>query len=161
MKNIYLEEKSLYRFGVFTSKNDILRKVIFPVFKPKIGVCKNSLRWIHAHLRRYLHLSPPSPAALKVGGITLDDDARAVTVNDKPVSLTPLEYDILKFLMQHPCKVFSPQEIYRQVWREPPAAENSVAVHIRHIREKIEVDPSNPRYVTVVWGKGYKIEAGV
>lgn len=116
---------------------------------------------IRCHLRRYLHLSPPSPAALKVGGITLDDDARAVTVNDEPVSLTPLEYDILKFLMQHPCKVFSPQEIYRQVWREPPAAENSVAVHIRHIREKIEVDPSNPRYVTVVWGKGYKIEAGV
>lgn len=69
---------------------------------------------IRCHLRRYLHLSPPSPAALKVGGITLDDDARAVTVNDKPVSLTPLEYDILKFLMQHPCKVFSPQEIYRR-----------------------------------------------
>lgn len=75
---------------------------------------------IRCHLRRYLHLSPPSPAALKVGGITLDDDARAVTVNDKPVSLTPLEYDILKFLMQHPCKVFSPQEIYRQVWRSLP-----------------------------------------
>ncbi len=106
---------------------------------------------IRCHLRRYLHFVSPS----------LDDDARAVTVNDEPVSLTPLEYDILKFLMQHPCKVFSPQEIYRQVWREPPAAENSVAVHIRHIREKIEVDPSNPRYVTVVWGKGYKIEAGV
>lgn len=116
---------------------------------------------IRCHLRRYLHLSPPSPETLTVGGITLDDDARAVTVNDEPVSLTPLEYDILKFLMQHPCKVFSPQEIYRRVWREPPAAENSVAVHIRHIREKIEVDPSNPRYVTVVWGKGYKIEAGV
>ena len=116
---------------------------------------------IRCHLRRYLHLNPPSPAALKVGGITLDDDARAVTVNDEPVSLTPLEYDILKFLMQHPCKVFSPQEIYRRVWREPPASENSVAVHIRHIREKIEVDPSNPRYVTMVWGKGYKIEAGV
>jgi len=116
---------------------------------------------IRCHLRRSLHLASPSPETLTVGGITLDDDARAVTVNDKPVSLTPLEYDILKFLMQHPCKVFSPQEIYRQVWREPPAAENSVAVHIRHIREKIEVDPSNPRYVTVVWGKGYKIEAGV
>ena len=116
---------------------------------------------IRCHLRRYLHLVSPSPETLTVGGITLDDDARAVTVNDEPVSLTPLEYDILKFLMQHPCKVFSPQEIYRQVWREPPAAENSVAVHIRHIREKIEVDPSNPRYVTVVWGKGYKIEAGV
>ena len=116
---------------------------------------------IRCHLRRSLHLASPSPEALTVGGITLDDDARAVTVNDEPVSLTPLEYDILKFLMQHPCKVFSPQEIYRRVWREPPAAENSVAVHIRHIREKIEVDPSNPRYVTVVWGKGYKIEAGV
>lgn len=116
---------------------------------------------VRCRLRRYLHLASPSPEALTVGGITLDDDARAVTVNDEPVSLTPLEYDILKFLMQHPCKVFSPQEIYRQVWREPPAAENSVAVHIRHIREKIEVDPSNPRYVTVVWGKGYKIEAGV
>ena len=116
---------------------------------------------IRCRLRRSLHLVSPSPETLTVGGITLDDDARAVTVNDEPVSLTPLEYDILKFLMQHPCKVFSPQEIYRRVWREPPAAENSVAVHIRHIREKIEVDPSNPRYVTVVWGKGYKIEAGV
>ena len=116
---------------------------------------------IRCRLRRSLHLASPSPETLTVGGITLDDDARSVTVNDEPVSLTPLEYDILKFLMQHPCKVFSPQEIYRQVWREPPAAENSVAVHIRHIREKIEVDPSNPRYVTVVWGKGYKIEAGV
>ena len=115
---------------------------------------------IRCHLRRSLHLASPSPETLTVGGITLDDDARAVTVNDEPVSLTPLEYDILKFLMQHPCKVFSPQEIYRQVWREPPAAENSVAVHIRHIREKIEVDPSNPRYVTVVWGRGIRSKPG-
>ena len=116
---------------------------------------------IRCRLRRSLHLVSPSPETLTVGGITLDDDARAVTVNDEPVSLTPLEYDILKFLMQHPCKVFSPQEIYRRVWREPPAAENSVAVHIRHIREKIEINPSEPRYIKVVWGKGYKMEGGI
>ena len=82
--------------------------------------------------------------------------------NGVPIDLTQREYELLTFLASHPGKVFSPSEIYRRVWDDLPLnADNALAVHIRHIREKIEVDPSNPRYVTVVWGKGYKIEAGV
>jgi len=77
------------------------------------------------------------------------------------VHLTPLEYDILKLLMEHPGKVFSPLEIYREVWHEEPlGAENTIAVHIRHLREKIEINPADPRYIKVVWGKGYKLEGG-
>jgi DNA-binding response OmpR family regulator len=76
------------------------------------------------------------------------------------VSLTPIEYEILKLLITHPGQVFSPKEIYRIVWKETPmGAENAVAVHIRHIREKIEINPAEPRYLKVVWGKGYKIQA--
>ena len=81
-----------------------------------------------------------------------------VTVDGDTVNLTPLEYDILRLLMQHPGKVFSPHEIYRRVWHEDPAADNPVAVHVRHIREKIEINPAEPRYLKVVWGKGYKME---
>ena len=97
---------------------------------------------------------------LKSGGVELDDEAKSVTLDGEPVTLTPREYDILRYLMKNPGKVFSPREIYRAVWEdEPLGAENAVAVHIRHIREKIEIDPANPRYLTVVWGKGYKMEA--
>ena len=118
---------------------------------------------VRSQLRRYMTLGGGhvAPTAVTIGGVSLDDNAKTVTVDGDTVNLTPLEYDILRLLMQHPGKVFSPHEIYRRVWHEDPAADNPVAVHVRHIREKIEVDPSNPRYVTVVWGKGYKIEAGV
>ena len=92
------------------------------------------------------------------GGVSLDDNAKTVTVDGDTVNLTPLEYDILRLLMQHPGKVFSPHEIYRRVWHEDPAADNPVAVHVRHIREKIEINPAEPRYLKVVWGKGYKME---
>ena len=104
---------------------------------------------------------PFNPVELlaRVGAVTIDDDAKRVTVDGEPVSLTPREYDILKFLMQHAGKVFSPQEIYRRVWREVPGSDNPVAVHVRHIREKIEINPAEPCYLTVVWGKGYKVEA--
>ena len=98
---------------------------------------------------------------MTIGGVSLDDNAKTVTVDGDTVNLTPLEYDILWLLMQHPGKVFSPHEIYRRVWHEDPAADNPVAVHVRHIREKIEVDPSNPRYVTVVWGKGIRSKRGM
>ena len=75
------------------------------------------------------------------------------------MSLTPTEFNILRFLMEHPGQVFSPGEIYRSVWKDTAfEAENTVAVHIRHLREKIEIDPSSPRYLKVVWGQGYKIE---
>ena len=94
-------------------------------------------------------------------GVSLDDASKAVTLDGEPVSLTPREYDILKLLMSHPGQVFSPKDIYRQVWGEAPyGAENAVAVHIRHLREKLEFDPAEPRYIKVIWGKGYRFERG-
>ena len=95
----------------------------------------------------------------KHGNIELDDKRKSVTRDGDPVSLTPREYDILKFLLQHPGEVFSPGELYRQVWNEEPyGAESTVAVHIRHLREKLEIVPSQPRYIKAVWGQGYKID---
>ena len=94
-----------------------------------------------------------------IGGIMLDDAGRTVTVDGEPVALTPTEFDILRLLMQHAGTVFSPREIYRRVWGDSPVGvENAVAVHIRHLRSKIEIDPTEPRYLKVVWGKGYKME---
>lgn len=118
---------------------------------------------VRSQLRRYLQLggSVPKPALLRIGGVEMDDNAKTVTLDGEPVALTPKEYDILRFLMQNPGNVFSPSEIYRTVWAELPLnADNALAVHIRHIREKIEYNPAEPRYLKVVWGKGYKMEAG-
>lgn len=115
---------------------------------------------IKAQLRRYLQLGGAAVlgSPLKIGGLSLDDETKTVRVDEKRISLTPLEYEILSLLMKNAGKVFSPKEIYRNVWNEAPmGAENAVAVHIRHIREKIEPNPSEPRYLKVVWGKGYKI----
>lgn len=118
---------------------------------------------VKSQLRRYLMLGGGSvrSAAITIGSISLDDDAKAVTVDGEEANLTPIEYDILRLLMQNAGKVFSPQEIYRRVWHEAPATDNPVAVHVRHIREKIEIDPANPRYLKVVWGKGYKMDGDV
>ena len=118
---------------------------------------------VKSQLRRYLTLGGGNvlPSAITVGAVSLDDDAKSVTVDGEAVNLTPIEYKILRFLMQNAGKVFSPQEIYRRVWHEVPAADNPVAVHVRHIREKIEIDPANPRYLKVVWGKGYKMDGEV
>lgn len=116
---------------------------------------------VRSQLRRYMQLGggEPKPAAITIGGVSLDDSSKAVTLDGEPVSLTPREYDILKLLMSRPGQVFSPREIYRQVWAEEPyGAENAVAVHIRHLREKLEYDPSEPRYIKVIWGKGYRFE---
>ena len=118
---------------------------------------------VRSQLRRYLTLGGgiENPALLKIGGIELDDNAKTVTLDGEPVSLTPKEYDILRFLMQNPGKVYSPSEIYRKVWDDIPLnADNALAVHIRHLREKLEINPAEPRYLKVVWGKGYKMEAG-
>ena len=115
---------------------------------------------VRSQLRRYLQLGggKVQPKTLRIGGVELDDGAKTVTVDGEAVSLTPKEYDILRLLMQHPGQVFSPKEIYRAVWEELPLnADNAIAVHIRHIREKIEIDPADPRYLQVVWGKGYKM----
>lgn len=115
---------------------------------------------VKSQLRRYLQLGSAVAAAssLSCGPILMDDTAKVVTVDGEPISLTPTEYDILKLFLSHPGQVFSTQEIYRQVWNEAPlGAEGTVAVHIRHLREKIEIDPANPHYLTVVWGRGYKL----
>lgn len=116
---------------------------------------------VRSQLRRYLQLGGGAveSSMLRCGGIELDDEAKVVTLDGEPVALTPKEYDILRLLMRSPGKVFSPAEIYRQVWNEMPlSAERTVAVHIRHLREKLEHNPAEPRWLKVVWGKGYKME---
>lgn len=117
---------------------------------------------VKSQLRRYTTLGGRpgvDSAALTNGGIVLDDTAKSVSVDGEAVSLTPLEYNILLLLMKHPGRVFSTSQIYEQVWNDPSlGSENTVAVHIRHLREKIEIDPANPRYIKVVWGLGYKME---
>lgn len=119
---------------------------------------------VKAQLRRYAYLGGiklQPPKSLRVGDIELDDDAKQVTLCGESVSFTPTEYEILKLLMQNPGKVFSSREIYQKIWNDAPiGAEGTIAVHIRHIREKLEIDPGNPRYLKVVWGKGYKLNGG-
>ena len=116
---------------------------------------------VRSQLRRYMILGggKASEGFYTVGNISLDDNAKAVTVDGEPVSLTPIEFDILKLLMNNRGKVFSPKEIYKTVWGvESLGMEGSVAVHIRHLREKLEIEPAQPRYIKVVWGHGYKME---
>lgn len=119
---------------------------------------------VKSQLRRYTSLGGKSGGEentklLTNGGIALDDSAKSVTVDGDQVSLTPLEYNILLLLLKNPGRVFSTSQIYELVWNDPSlGSENTVAVHIRHLREKIEIDPANPRYIKVVWGLGYKME---
>ena len=118
---------------------------------------------VKSQIRRYMLLGSGQKVRTKLsaGGIELDDKLKEVTLDGEPISLTPIEYDILKLLMESPGKVYSPKEIYRQVWKEAPlGSDNTVAVHIRHLREKIEINPADPRYLKVVWGQGYKMEKG-
>ena len=117
---------------------------------------------VRSHLRRFTQLGSKieNSSVLKTGGIILDDERKQVTVDGENVDLTPVEYGILRLLMQNPGKVFSSDEIYSNVWKEAPiASDGVVSVHIRHLREKIEINPSEPRYIKVVWGHGYKMEA--
>ena len=118
---------------------------------------------VKSQLRRYLQLGScvESGSVYTIGPIQMDDAAKTVTLDGDPVALTPKEYDILRFLMQNPDRVYSPSEIYRKVWNDIPlSADNALAVHIRHLREKLEYNPAEPRYLKVVWGKGYKMEGG-
>lgn len=115
---------------------------------------------VKSQLRRYMQLGGGSvrKEVLTMGGIELDDRTKEVTLDGDKVSLTRTEYDILKMLMENPGKVFSPTQIYTQVWKDNPyGAENTVAVHIRHLREKIEYNPAEPRCLKAVWGRGYKM----
>ena len=118
---------------------------------------------VRSQLRRYdlLGSRPQSARQLQVGGITLNDVTKTAAVDGQPVALTPIEYSILKLLMESPGKVYSTKALYEAVWQEEAiGSEGAVAVHIRHLREKIEITPSEPRYLKVVWGQGYKLEGG-
>ena len=131
------------------------------ITKPFVPV--EVLARVRSQLRRYAQLGskPVCSGDITVGPITVNDDTKTVTVDGEPVSLTPIEYNILKLLMQTPGKVYSTKALYEAVWNETAfGSEGAVAVHIRHLREKIEIDPSNPRYLKVVWGQGYKMEGG-
>lgn len=116
---------------------------------------------VKSQMRRYTALGSIAEKhnIIRIGGIELDKDAKQVTVEGKPIKLTATEYGILQLLMEHPGKVFSIDQIYENVWNETSfAPENTVSVHIRRIREKIEINPKDPKYLKVVWGIGYKIE---
>lgn len=115
---------------------------------------------VKSNLRRYMRLgSNVSSSRIEIRGLCLDDNEKTVAVDGEEINLTPTEYEILKLLMQSPGKVFSPREIYERVWKETLlGSENTVAVHIRHLREKLEINPADPRYIKVVWGQGYKIQ---
>ena len=119
---------------------------------------------VKSQLRRYTKLgnaAESSQAVYQVGGLIINDDLKEVTVDDEPVKLTLIEYNILLLLMKNQGKVFSISQIYESVWNaDAIGADNTVAVHIRHIREKIEINPKEPRYIKVVWGVGYKIDRG-
>ena len=119
---------------------------------------------VRSQLRRYTLLgakpdSAPEQGVYTVGGVTLNEESKTVTVDGESVSLTPLEFSILHLLIRSPGRIYSSSQIYELVWNEDSlGAETSVAVHIRHLRQKIEIDPSEPRYLKVVWGLGYKME---
>lgn len=118
---------------------------------------------VKSQLRRYTQLGAAANQEgshiYTTGGLSVNDDLKEVRVDGEPVKLTPIEYNILLLLIRNPGRVFSISQIYEYIWNEEAvAADNTVAVHIRHIREKIEINPRDPRYLKVVWGLGYKVE---
>ena len=138
--------------GLNVGADDYITKPFVPV---------EVLARVRSQLRRYASLGShqTEPDTLTIGGISMDDRTKTVTVEGEPVSLTPTEYAILHLLMSNPGKVYSTKTLYEAVWREAAlGSEGSVAVHIRHLREKIEINPSEPRYLKVMWGQGYKLE---
>ena len=141
--------------GLNVGADDYITKPFVPV---------EVLARVRSQLRRYAQLgSKPEEDAgtLTIGSVTLDDRTKAVLVDGEQVALTPTEYSILKLLMANPGKVYSTKALYESVWQEAAlGSEGAVAVHIRHLREKIEINPSEPRYLKVVWGQGYKMEGG-
>lgn len=115
---------------------------------------------VKSQLRRYTQLGAMevTESRIEISGLTLDTDSKTVSVDGEEVRLTPIEYKILELLCKNPNRVFSAEEIYSRVWHEDAVSDNTIAVHVRHIREKIEINPKEPRYLKVVWGIGYKIE---
>lgn len=140
--------------GLNVGADDYITKPFVPV---------EVLARVRSQLRRFAKLGSRTSGAeeLTVGGITLNDVTKTAAVDGVPVALTPIEYSVLKLLMSNPGKVYSTKALYEAVWQEAAlGSEGAVAVHIRHLREKIEINPSEPRYLKVVWGQGYKIEGG-
>ena len=139
--------------GLGTGADDYITKPFLPT---------ELIARVRSHLRRYMELGgnvTKKEEVITVGPITMDDNEKLVTIDGSPISLTPTEYEILKLFMQNPGVLFSPKEIYRRIWKDNPyGAEGTVAVHIRHLREKIEINPAEPRYIKVVWGQGYKLQ---
>jgi DNA-binding response OmpR family regulator len=139
--------------GLNVGADDYITKPFNPV---------EMLARVRSQLRRYLQLGggQTRESVLRIGGVELDDRTKQVTADGEPIALTPREYEILKLLMASPGEVFAPKTIYRRVWNEEPyGAESTVAVHIRHLREKLEINPAEPRYIKAVWGQGYKFDA--
>ena len=140
--------------------------LIIDVMMPKLDGIRATLKVREANNIPIIILSAKSEDADKIleevyttGGLVINDDLKEVTVDGEQVRLTPIEYNILLFLVQNQGKVFSIDQIYENIWNEDAiGVDNTVAVHIRHIREKIEINPKEPRYLKVVWGVGYKIE---
>ena len=141
--------------GLNVGADDYITKPFVPV---------EVLARVRSQLRRYATLGAKPVEAVSgitIGGVTLDDRTKSVTVEGENVALTPTEYAILHLLMTNPGMVFSTKALYESVWQEAAlGSEGAVAVHIRHLREKIEINPSEPRYLKVVWGQGYKMEGG-
>ena len=141
--------------GLNVGADDYITKPFVPV---------EVLARVRSQLRRYAKLGckpEEDVGMLTIGTVTLDDRTKSVLVDGEQVALTPTEYSILRLLMSNPGKVFSTKALYESVWQEAAlGSEGAVAVHIRHLREKIEINPSEPRYLKVVWGQGYKMEGG-
>ncbi len=162
---IKIREKSTVPIIILSAKSEDIDKIwglnigaddyITKPFNPM-----ELLARINSCLRRYTSYSNNGPKEnhIKIGGIELRDDSKEVLVDGQLIKLTPLEYKILYFLMRNPNKVFSIEEIYESVWNEPAYNPDTVTVHIRRIREKIEINPREPKYLKVVWGIGYKFE---
>lgn len=142
-------------FGLNSGADDYITKPFNPV---------EVIARVKSQLRRYMYLGGSNETAetagiLRNGGLELDDRSKTFTRDGEPISLTPTEMQLLKFFMENLDQVFSPKEIYRRVWGDDPlGAENTVTVHIRHLREKIEITPARPDYLKVIWGHGYKME---
>ena len=162
-----IREKSSIPIIILSAKSEDTDKILGLNIGADDYICKpfNPLELVarvKSNLRRYTSLGSltgENKAIYQVGGLVLNDDTKQVTVDDEPVKMTPIEYNILLLLMKNQGRVFSINQIYESIWNEDAiGADNTVAVHIRHIREKIEINPKEPRYLKVVWGVGYKID---